>query len=129
MKNFPFVTSKVMQAIFRILCGGIMMAHGTIRIHLGTVGGFGEFLNSKGFMIGTILAWLITIIEIAGGFALAAGFFVRWICLWFSLELLMGIVLVHAPNGWFVVGATSGGMEYSVLLVASFLLVASYEKS
>lgn len=105
-----------------------MMAHGAIRLNLGTVGGFGEFLDSKGFMIGTVLAWLITIVEIGGGLLLAVGFFVRWICLWFSLVLIMGIILVHAPNGWFVVGASSGGMEYSVLLIASFLLIASYEK-
>jgi putative oxidoreductase len=30
----------------------------------------------------------------------------------------MGIWLVHAPLGWFVVGASTGGMEFSVTLVA-----------
>ena len=36
----------------------------------------------------------------------------------------MGILLVHAPEGWFVVGAGRNGMEYSVLLIASLALVA-----
>lgn len=36
----------------------------------------------------------------------------------------MGIVLVHAPHGWFVVGAGRNGMEYSVLLIVCLLLLA-----
>ncbi len=37
----------------------------------------------------------------------------------------MGIVLVHAPAGWFVVGHGRNGMEYSVLLIAALLCVGS----
>ena len=36
----------------------------------------------------------------------------------------MGIVLVHAPSGWFVVGGGRNGMEYSVLLIAVLLAQA-----
>ena len=39
------------------------------------------------------------------------------------LVYLAGIVLVHAPAGWFVVGLGRNGMEYSVLLIACLLLV------
>jgi putative oxidoreductase len=41
----------------------------------------------------------------------------------------MGIVLVHARNGWFVVGYSDGGAEYSTLLILCFLLVASTDPS
>jgi hypothetical protein len=34
-----------------------------------------------------------------------------------------GIALVHAPEGWFVVGLGRNGMEYSVLLISSLLLI------
>jgi putative oxidoreductase len=50
---------------------------------------------------------------------------VPWLGLWFVLQLLTGIVLVHARFGWFVVGPHTGGMEYSVLLIAALLVVAS----
>ena len=40
------------------------------------------------------------------------------LCLWFAAELTVGIVMVHAHAGWFVVGGGSGGMEFSVLLIA-----------
>ena len=32
--------------------------------------------------------------------------------------------MVHAPNGWFVVGAGRNGAEYSVLIIASLVAVA-----
>jgi putative oxidoreductase len=31
---------------------------------------------------------------------------------------LVGIVMVHAVNGWFVVGGGSNAVEYNVLLIA-----------
>ena len=52
MKTFPFITSKQSIILLRIAAALFLMAHGLIRIYLGTVGGFGEFLNSKGFLIG-----------------------------------------------------------------------------
>jgi putative oxidoreductase len=44
--------------------------------------------------------------------------------LWFGVQLAMGIYLVHAPAGWFVVGAGRNGMEFSVLLILCLLVIA-----
>lgn len=41
----------------------------------------------------------------------------------------MGIVLVHAPEGWFVVGLGRNGMEYSVLLIVCLLSLAYQDMS
>ena len=38
--------------------------------------------------------------------------------------LTLGLVLVHLPAGWFVVGGGRNGMEYSVLLIVSLLAIA-----
>ncbi len=46
----------------------------------------------------------------------------------FALELLMGIILVHGPEVWFVVGAGRNGMEYSVLLLIGFVAVLLSER-
>lgn len=125
MKSFPFISEASALKLLRIVTGLLLVAHGCIRLYAGTVNGFGEFLNSKGFIIGTAIAWFLTIFEIAGGLLMAAGFFKKWIAVVFMLELTMGIILVHATNGWFVVGYQSGGVEYSVLLIASLLLIAA----
>ena len=122
---FPFLATPHYLIILRIFVGLVMASHGCTRIYAGTVGGFGGFLESNGFPAGVALAWGITIFEISGGLTLAAGYFRRWIPLVFVIEHIFGIILVHAKNGWFVVGHTQGGPEFSVLLILCFLLTAS----
>jgi putative oxidoreductase len=129
MREFPYLSPAQSQALLRIAVSLFLVAHGVARVYLGTVNGFGEFLNSKGFVIGGLLAWAITIFEVVGGIAMALNSFVRAIAAIFIIQLITGIVLVHAPQGWFVVGATLGGMEYSVLLIICLLVIASHHKT
>lgn len=108
----------------RVLLAATMIIHGVARIYAGGVAPFGEFLKTQSFPYGLYLAWAITIFEIAGGIALAFGYYVPVLAAIFAIHLTLGIVLVHAENGWFVVGLGRNGVEYSVLLVVSFLLTA-----
>ena len=101
-----------------------MVIHGVTRVVLGGVVPFGGFLESHGIPAGVALAWLITVVEIAGGLAVVVGRLVRPLGAWFALQLAAGIALVHFPEGWFVVGAGRNGMEYSVLLITGFIAVA-----
>lgn len=117
-----------MLVYLRIAVGFILAAHGLMRVYAGTVDNFGMFLSDTGLPLGAIAAWALSIFEIAGGIALAAGYFKKIICGIFIFELIAGIILIHAKNGWFVVGYTSGGMEYSVLLILCLLLIAADEK-
>jgi len=128
MRKFPFITQHVAINILRISTSLFLAAHGAIRLYAGTVSGFGEFLNSKGFIIGMAIAWFLTFFEIIGGSLMAIGYFKKWIASGFILQLIIGIILVHAQNGWFVVGYQSGGMEYSVLLIISLVLIAASNK-
>ena len=104
-------------ALLRMLMGLIFAAHAFARIYLNTFSQFGDFLESKGFPAGYALAWAITIFELVGGILLFLRLFVRIICIGEIIILLTGIVLVHWQNGWFVVGMTLGGIEYSVVLI------------
>ena len=114
----------------RVVLAVLMFIHGAARISNGTVGGFGEFLGSQGFPLGFYLAWALTLFELVGSVLLAVGFYTWVIALVFAIHLSFGIALVHWKEGWFVVGAGRNGIEYSVLLVASFLAIAyaSYRK-
>jgi putative oxidoreductase len=73
---------------------------------------------------------VLTIFELVGAISIIIGKWVTPIALIFSLELLMGIILVHFREGWFVVGAGRNGMEYSVLLIICFvsLAIASWKR-
>lgn len=116
--------STVALNILRFYLALTMIIHGLTRIYAGGVAPFGEFLTMQGFPLGFYMAWAITIFEICGGMILIIGYFVPILAIVFATQLLTGIILVHAPSGWFVVGLGRNGMEYSVLLVISFLAVA-----
>ncbi len=115
----------------RVVLAVLMFVHGAARISNGTVGGFGEFLGSQGIPLGFYVAWGITLFELVGSVLLAVGFYTWIIALIFAVHLSVGIALVHWKEGWFVVGAGRNGIEFSVLLIASFLAIAyaNYRKA
>lgn len=115
---------NVALVILRIYLAVTMIIHGITRIYVGGVAPFGEFLNSQGFPLGFYLAWTITIFEIVGGVGLIFGFLTPILSTIFAIQLILGIILVHAQEGWFVVGHGRNGMEYSILLIVAFLCVA-----
>ncbi|HSR52468.1 MAG TPA: DoxX family protein [Acidobacteriota bacterium] len=107
----------------RMVVAALLLIHGVARMALGLVDDFGVFLAAVGFPLAYALAWAVTVIEIVGSLVLGLGWHVRILGLYFAAQLLAGIVLVHASEGWFVVGAGRNGVEYSVLLIAVLLAV------
>ncbi|MBL0741811.1 DoxX family protein [Chryseolinea lacunae] len=129
MKRFPFLSTSQATMVLRLCVSLFLIIHGVSRIYHGGVVPFGDFLNSQGFMIGLALAWALTIFEIVGGLLLAVGYYVRAITAVFIAEIFMGIVLVHAQHGWFVVGGGLNGVEYSVLLIVCLVVIAAQSSS
>jgi putative oxidoreductase len=122
--------NQLALTIVRVAAACTMIIHGITRLSLGTVSGFDGWLTSLGFPPYT--AWALTFFEILGGLTLIWG--KKWvpaICIVFSIQLIIGIVLVHFSEGWFVVGAGRNGMEYSVLLIVCFAstAIANWRKS
>lgn len=107
----------------RIVACTLLFIHGSSRLLTGGIAGFGDFLDSQHLPLGHLTAWLITLVEIGGTVTVAIGKFIRPLCFWFAAELFVGILLVHIHSGWFVVGGGSNGAEYSVLLIATFIMV------
>ena len=97
--------------------GIIFLLHAGVRIYNNTLPGFGEFLDSKGFPFGFYMAWTVTLFELVGGVMMFLRYFVRVFCVGEIIILITGIVTVHAENGWFVVGRTLNGIEYSIVLI------------
>jgi putative oxidoreductase len=110
--------------VLRLVLVFIMLTHSLHRMYAGTVGNFGEFLNAHNFNpLGVQIAWSITVFELIGALLLAFGLWQRVVSFGFIGMLFAGIIMVHAPR-WFVVGAGSNGMEYSIALIAGFIAVA-----
>ena len=116
--------------LLRIVVALLLVVHGAARLGLGIVDDFGGYLDEVGFPLGHVLAWTITVMELAGGTLLAFGRWTRPLAFYFAAQLTLGIVLVHAQEGWFVVGAGRNGVEYSVLLITVLLAVgyAAFER-
>jgi putative oxidoreductase len=125
MLQVPFLPPALALRLLRITVAVIFFSHGAIRTYVGTVDDFGGFLASKGFPLGVAVAWAITAYELGGSLLIALGWWTRPIAIGFIVHQLMGITLVHFPLGWFVVGHSTGGMEYSVLLVAALGVLAA----
>ena len=101
----------------------IFMAHAVVRLLIESYPIFAEFLESKGFPFGIPLVLAISLTEITCGILLLAGVLVRYACVLLGAIVVTGIWLIHAANGWFVGEHGIGGMEFSVLLCASLIVV------
>ena len=109
--------------ILRLTLAGLIAAHGWARLLAGGVPPFGAFLEGQGFPLGIAWASAVTALEIVGSILLALGRLVVPLSLLYAFVYAMGIALVHAKAGWFVVGLGRNGAEYSVLLIACLLCV------
>jgi putative oxidoreductase len=101
----------------RATLGVMFIAHAYLKIAVFTVPGFAGFLGQVGFP--GFLAWPIILAELIGGLAILTGFYARIVSV-ALLPVLLGALLVHAPNGW-VFNAPNGGWEYPAFLAVATL--------
>ena len=116
--------SEMALTLIRLALAGLLAAHGWARFIGGGVVPFGNWLDSQGIPFGFIIAAGVTAIEIVGTPLLAARKFVFALAVSYAAIYVVGIFMVHAKAGWFVVGAGRNGMEYSVLLIVCLLAMA-----
>jgi putative oxidoreductase len=69
-------------------------------------------------------AWAVTAYELTAPIAIMLRRFVTIACLGHIFILTLGMFMVHAPAGWFVVGLGRNGVEYSILLISCLSAVA-----
>ena len=107
--------------LIRVAAVGNMLIHGISRTVTGGVSGFDEYLSSLGFP--PYSAFIITAFELIAAVLIMINRWASILSIFFCVELIMGIILVHGPEGWFVVGHGRNGSEYSVLLILCFVSI------
>ncbi len=125
----PAAPGETGWTVLRVTLAGLLAAHGWVRWLGGGVEPFGEWLTSQGIPAGFAIAAGITALEIVGTLFLLVGRLVFPLTLAFAAVYAVGIAMVHAPEGWFVVGRGRNGAEYSVLLIVVLLCVGLHAKA
>lgn len=103
----------------RVTLGLMFISHAYLKFAIFTVAGFEGYLAAQG--LPTFLAWPIILGEFIGGTAILVGFYGRVVSL-ALIPLLVGALMVHAPNGW-VFNVAGGGWEYPAFLIVASLVV------
>ncbi|MFQ5746077.1 MAG: DoxX family protein [Gemmatimonadota bacterium] len=108
--------------VLRVVLGVTFIAHGAPKLFGGldmTSGFFGQL----GVPLPTLAAWGVALLEFLGGLGLIAGLLVTPLSILLGMEMFLGIIFLHARNGWYVVGGGSDGVEFNVLLIAALLML------
>ena len=111
--------------ILQISIAVILLTHAIPGMFDGGINAFGEFfLNAIGFApFGVAIAWAVKLSHVICAIALVANRFVKLASIITIFVLIMGIVLVHFKEGWFVVGAGRNGVEFSFLLICVLISI------
>ncbi|WP_294960243.1 DoxX family protein [uncultured Flavobacterium sp.] len=111
--------------LLRIAMAIILLTHSVFGMFNNGINDFGNlFLNQIGFApYGVFLAWSIKLSHVAAAILLLANRYVKLAGFVTIFVLMMGIILVHFKEGWFVVGGGRNGVEYNFLLIIVLLAI------
>jgi putative oxidoreductase len=111
--------------LLRIAIAIILLTHSVFGMFDNGINDFGNlYLNQIGFApFGVFLAWSIKLSHVIAAILLLLNKYVKLAGFVTIFVLIMGIVLVHYQDGWFVVGGGRNGMEYNFLLIIVLLAI------
>ena len=109
--------------VLRFAVAVILLMHSIPGMFNNGINDFGNlYLNHSGFApFGVALAWAIKLSHVACALCFL---FEKWMKAAAAITifiLIMGIIMVHYPEGWFVVGGGRNGVEFNFLLIAVLL--------
>ena len=111
--------SKVAYAILRYAIAIILLSHSVFGMFDGGINDFGNlYLNKVGFApFGLAIAWSIKLSHVFCAILLVFNKYIRLASFTSIFVLIMGIIMVHFKEGWFVVGGGRNGVEYNFVLI------------
>ena len=111
--------------LLRIAVAIILLSHSVFGMFNNAINDFGNlYLNQIGFApFGVYLAWSIKLSHVIAAILLILNKYVKLAGFVTIFVLVMGIILVHFKEGWFVVGGGRNGVEYNLLLIVVLLAI------
>ncbi|MBA3416758.1 MAG: DoxX family protein [Chloroflexia bacterium] len=108
-------------ALIRVVVGLAFFMHGYQKLFQQGVDGVGGFFGSLGVPAPGFFALVVSLLETFGGLALIVGLLTRVVGVLLAVDMLVALLLVHRPNGFFV---GDGGIELVLVLGAAALALA-----
>jgi putative oxidoreductase len=111
--------------LLRFAMAVIFLMHSIPSIASGNVNDFGDgYLRYEGFGdLGLPLAWVIKLSHVVAAVCLLFNRFLVAAGVVTIIILVVGIWMVHLPNGWYVAGGGTNGVEFNFLLIFSWLFL------
>lgn len=107
--------------LLRFALAVIMVMHGVTSFLNMSVLDFGKRLEELFGIMGTPVAILVKGIHVVSIAALLTNRYIKPLAVLNIIIFIMGIILVHGRNGWYVVGGGTNGIEFNFLLIFCFL--------
>lgn len=106
----------------RVVAGALLIPHGFGKLFTtGAIEGTAGFIDSLGLVPGIFWAWVIALLEFAGGIMLVIGFLTRPIAAMVAVFMAVAAFYVHWDNGFLW---TDGGFEYPLMWGVVALAIA-----
>ncbi len=109
--------------LLRLAVAIILIVHSVPGMFDNGVNNFGNmYLNKVGFApFGLYVAWAVKLSHLGTAVCLLLEKYIKPAAIITIFILVMGIVMIHFKEGWFVVGGGRNGYEYNFLLIAVLL--------
>jgi putative oxidoreductase len=108
--------------VVRLILGVTFCMYGYQKVFQYGLSGVTNFFTKEGFPLPGVFAVIASYAELCGGIALVVGFQVRWLGLFFCLQMLIALFTVHLSKGFFYGPPDKYGMS-NVLHLAGFAFV------
>ncbi len=108
--------------ILRIVLGAVFIAHGYQKLFVLGAGGVAGFFGAIGIPAAAFFAWVVSLVEFFGGIAILVGLVARYAALLLAINMLVALLVVHLPNGFFIT-QTAMGYEFVLTLFAALVFV------
>jgi len=106
--------------ILRVVVGCVFVIHGAQKLFVMGLPGFAGMLTQMGVPLPNVAAVVVALVEFVGGALLVLGLFTRPAAALIAVDMLVAVLKVHLPNGFFL----PRGYEYALTQLVVNLALA-----
>jgi putative oxidoreductase len=101
--------------VLRVVVGIVFVMHGGQKVFVTGIQHVSGMFAGMGIPLPLASAVVVSLVEFLGGLALALGIVTRWAALLIAIDMVVAILKVHLPHGFF----SPAGFEYPLTLLAA----------